>query len=361
MADGRHLQSDAPDIHRGEDIIQCAGRDPGMDAETVAVVTINWNGWRHTRECLAALRASRGARWHLYLVDNGSTDDSLAHLGGLGDDVTLIEAGANLGWTGGNNLGVRHALARGHERIFLLNNDAFVLPDTLERLLAAAREAEGMAGEGAAAPPVLGPVHKGVGGPDYDFSVAAFDPRTGVPAWRTDAGAEGAPARPLIETAYVSGAAILTHRRHFEAVGPFDDRFYLNFDDTDWCVRAARAGFALLMVPDAAIGHVGSASIGGRESPLQTYFLTRNRLLFAEKHCTTVQRLRLLRRCIWQARALGDDGAPGHWSVRLWRARDGRMAAFRRALLDYALRRFGDCPPEVRRWHAAAREQQEGA
>jgi len=313
---------------------------------SIAVVTINWNGWRHTLDCLHALRASEGASWHLYLVDNASTDDSREHLRGLGPDVTLIEAATNGGWTGGNNLGLREALTAGHEHIFILNNDAFVEPDTLARLLAvsAAFSAE-------ARRPILGPIHRGSSTRDYDFHAAARDPKTGIPAW-IPAGELGSRLdRPLIETAYISGAAIFAHRHHFETIGLLDDRFYLNFDDTDWCRRAEKAGFPLLMVRDAAIRHIGSASIGGRYSPLQTYFLTRNRLLFADKHCSPIERLRLFRRCLWQARELAGKGS-GWWPSRLMRIEDGPPAAFRRGLRDYLLRRFGDCPPEIRQWNA---------
>lgn len=319
------------------------------DARAIAVITINWNGWRNTLRCLAALRASRGARWHLYLVDNASDDDSATHLRDLGPDVTLIEAPTNGGWTGGNNIGLRHALAAGHEALFLLNNDAFVEPDTLARLLEAARQFPD-----AACPPVLGPIHKGSANRDYDFHAAALDAKTGIPVWVAPGDLGPRLDRPLIETAYISGAAIFARRRHFEAVGLLDDRFYLNFDDTDWCRRAAKAGFPLLMLRDAAIRHIGSASIGGRQSPLQVYFLTRNRLLFARKHCSAIERLRLLRRCLWQARELGGEARAGWWLTGLLRAPDGPPAAFRRGLLDYMLGRFGDCPPEIRRWNAAA-------
>lgn len=310
-------------------------------AETIAVVTINWNGAGNTLACLAALRAGEGPSWRLYLVDNASTDNSLDRLRGLGDDVVLLTSPVNAGWTGGNNLGLRAALAAGHRHVFILNNDAFVERDTLARLLAAARSA-------GHPQPVLGAVHRGVEGNDYDFTTAVMDPKTGIPSW-----SDGPPEdKPLLPTAYIGGAAIFASREHFETIGLFDDRFYLNFDDTDWCRRAVSAGFPLLMVRDAAIRHVGSASIGGRQSPLQTYFLTRNRLLYAEKHCTPIERLRLLRRYVWQARDLTGDRSAGGWLFRLFGATDGIVEAFRRGLSDYLLRRFGDCPPEIRRLQA---------
>ncbi|MGI4881266.1 MAG: glycosyltransferase family 2 protein [Janthinobacterium lividum] len=320
---------------------------PAGNTGSVAVVTINWNGWANTLECLASLRASRGPDWHLFIVDNASSDDSLTRLAGLGTDVTLIASPVNGGWTGGNNRGIEAALAAGFEWLFILNNDAFVEPDTIARLLAEARsQAERDIW------PVLGPVHRGDSLTNYDFIGSTTDAKTGIPSW-TDAAASASDRPHLTSTSYVSGAGMFVNRRHFATIGLLDDRFYLNFDDTDWCRRAAQAGFPLLMLTDATIRHIGSASIGGRQSPLQTYFMTRNRLLYAEKHCTWEQRLRLLRRYVWQARELtGRDDLAG-WLPAVIRARSGATAAFRAGVADYLSRRFGDCPDIIRAWQAA--------
>jgi GT2 family glycosyltransferase len=101
----------------------------------IAVITVNWNGWRNSLACLKALRTSVGPDWHLFLIDNASQDDSLTYLSDLGADVTLIRSPTNGGWTGGNNIGVQRALEVGHEFLFLLNNDALVMPDTLSFLM----------------------------------------------------------------------------------------------------------------------------------------------------------------------------------------------------------------------------------
>lgn len=134
----------------------------------VAVIVLNWNGWRDTLECLDSLRAQAYPRFRMIVVDNGSSDDSVTRIkawasgpkplllveydaaqaeqGGTkegeaalaaatsSDAVVLISAGENLGFAKGNNLGARYALAHGPEFIWLLNNDTVVLPDTLEKL-----------------------------------------------------------------------------------------------------------------------------------------------------------------------------------------------------------------------------------
>lgn len=310
--------------------------------DEIAVVTINWNRWSTTLDCLAALRQSRGVAWRLFIVDNASSDDSCEHLRGLGDDVELIEASTNGGWTGGNNIGVKRAFEQGYQAIFVLNNDAMVREDTLVRLLDARRKVGPL--------PVLGPLQLGVDDPEANFFGATSDEKTGLASQFRE---EQAPNDgEFVTTFVIKGAGIFASRLHFDTIGYFDDNFYLNCDDSDWCRRAANAGFPLLMVPNAVIRHLGSATLGDFFAPLQVYFRARNRLLFAEKHGTAVQRLRLWRRMIWQAKELAGHNAAFVWLPRLLRARSGSLAAFRRGLADYIARRFGDCPNEIRQWHS---------
>lgn len=317
-----------------------------FDKDTIAVVTVNWNGWRNTLECLRSLEASQGAAWRLYIVDNASSDGSLDRLTDLPANVTVLASPVNAGWAGGNNIGIKRALEAGHEHIFLLNNDAFVAPNTLA-VLKATYDAN------ADRRPLLGPLHHGVSDASYDFVAAAEDPALGVPEWISAEEGEAKLSAPLFETAYISGAGIFAHHDHFARIGLFDERFYLNFDETDWCYRARDLGIPLLMVREAVIRHIGSASIGGHLSALQTYFLTRNRLLFGEKHSSGRQRFEVLRRYVWQARSMTQSSSRLGWIGRLLTSSDVQVAAFRQGVIDYVTRRFGDCPIKVRQWSGA--------
>jgi GT2 family glycosyltransferase len=313
--------------------------DQNSQTKTIGVITINWNGWQGTIACLKALRNTVGPTWHLYLVDNASEDDSVSHLSGIGEDVTLIESTVNAGWTGGNNIGIKQALAAGHEFIFILNNDAFVESNTLAALLETFRKS-------AARMPVLGPVHKKYGEDEYDFLGLIDDHVIRI---ETDK-----PLDETYDTWLIKGAGIFAHREHFQVVGLFDDRFFLNWDDSDWCLRVSKAGFPLLMVRDAVIEHIGSASIGSMHSPLQSYFMARNCLLFGEKHLSIAQRLKDLRVLVWQARDLPRATPQYLWVFDILFAKSGSSAAFRRGILDYCRRRFGDCPAVVRKWNKDA-------
>ena len=308
--------------------------------DDIAVITVNWNGWQVTLDCLTALRASKGASWRLFIVDNASTDDSIERLSGLGEDVVLIQAATNGGWTGGNNVGVRRALDEGYNYIFLLNNDAMVEPHTMSRLLAFSSTRS--------PPPVVGPLHRNIQSSRFDFIGASINESNGMPTY--ESGDESAIAqRPAFyPTAFVSGAGMFLSREHFENVGMFDDNFYLNYDETDWCYRARKIGTEIFMLKSAKIIHLVSASIGGSESPLNVYFMTRNSLLFAERHLSRRQRYVHLVSLLRYGRNL--TFSPGFlrrtWFVVV--GSDARARAFRAGLRDYVLRRFGDCPGQIR-------------
>lgn len=306
---------------------------------SIGVVIVNWNRWQLTEPCIAALRLSLNVKFHAYVVDNASTDGSADHLATLGSDVTLIRHHVNAGWAGGNNIGIARALGDDHDFIILLNNDALLRPDTLATL---SRVEASLTGTGDPRP-VLGPVERREDG-RYGFVRATSDPETGIPAWNPAEEVRAAPEQELIATAYVQGSALYTHRSVFERVGLFDERYFLYYDEADWCYRAAQAGHPLLMVRDATIHHESGATTGGLLSVLQTYFLIRNRLLFAEIHCTRQQR-----------RAV----AQKHRSERNFYLSSGEALAeaYRVGERDYLERRFGDCPPHIRVLAAAAAKE----
>jgi GT2 family glycosyltransferase len=306
---------------------------------SIGIVIVNWNRWQLTEACIAALRLSLNAKYHSYVVDNASTDGSADHLAALGSDVTLIRHHVNAGWAGGNNVGVARALGDGHDFIMLLNNDAVPRPDTLAIL---SRVEANLTGTGGPRP-VLGPVERRQSG-CFGFVRATEDPQTGIPRWNPRDEVRAALQQELIPTSYVQGSALFTHRSVFERTGLFDERYFLYYDETDWCYRAAYAGHPLLMVRDATVQHESGATTGGLLSVLETYFMTRNRLLFAELHCTRQQRQALAQR---------------HRSRRhvYFASGEALAEAFRQGERDYVERRFGDCPPHIRALAEAAAKE----
>src|SRR5579884_395199 len=110
------------------------------DAPLVHVVILNWNGWRDTVACVASVKHSQYPRLQIVVVDNDSSDGSEAAIQLAHPDITVLQSGANLGYAGGNNVGIRHALAAGADFVWILNNDTTVAPDTLAELVRAAAD-----------------------------------------------------------------------------------------------------------------------------------------------------------------------------------------------------------------------------
>ncbi len=111
----------------------------------VYVILLNWHGWRDTIVCLDSMAKIDYQNAHTLVVDNGSTDDSVARIHDAHPEVSIIETGRNLGFSGGCNVGVRRALEEGADYIWLLNNDTTVDPQALSAMVSLA-EADPMVG-----------------------------------------------------------------------------------------------------------------------------------------------------------------------------------------------------------------------
>ncbi len=309
----------------------------GSVSGTIGIVFVNWNGWEDAVRSYKSLAASEYNNWRLIVVDNASSDRSVEMIRREIPEAMLIESGANLGFAGGCNVGIARALQMGMDYVFLLNCDATVLPDTLGKLVSASRQLNHKA--------ILGSVVRYFPSGQIQYMGSRRSPQSGRPHWYTEAEDGERLQQELIEADFIFGAALFAPSDIFRQVGLFDERFFLNYEETDWCYRAADAGTASYVVTGSEVQHIGSASLGPRTAPLQTYFLARNRLLFYDKHGSLRFRVRayleVLRDLGGRLRRSATQSPPF-----------GRLEPATRALLlsirDYAFRRFGDCPARVR-------------
>jgi GT2 family glycosyltransferase len=244
---------------------------PDRRAPLVAVVIVNWNGADDTLEAFASLKSSTHANWRCVVVDNASGDGSQERLR-RARDIVLVESEDNLGFAGGCNLGISTARGLGADYVFLLNNDAWVTPDTLAQLVAAARALGDQAALGAV-------VRYPDGQPQFHGTIKS---RWGHSIWLQPSEERLKASPELIPTDFIMGAALLAPMSLFDAIGDLDERFFLNFEEMDWCYRAASHGFGSFVLKEAVVFHKGSASLGTLDSPLQTYFRARNELLYLE-------------------------------------------------------------------------------
>ncbi len=242
-------------------------------APLVLIIVLNWDGQHYTLDCLESLEQLSYPNFEVLVVDNGSSDDSAAVISARFPHRLLIETGENLGFAGGNNVGLRYALEQGADYALLLNNDTLVAPDFVDYLVQAVESDPSI---GAAGPTIY-----------YHEQADLLWSAGGVVDWRNgqtrmldlntpDTGQLGTTPRAVD---FVTGCALLVRRAVLEQVGLLDERFFVYYEEAEWCARAQRAGFRVVHVPRSKIWH--KIPLDARDSsPLVHYYMTRNRLLF---------------------------------------------------------------------------------
>jgi hypothetical protein len=244
-----------------------------MSQPHVSIIVLNYNSREDTLDCLRSLQHLTYRRTSVILVDNGSTDGTPEIVRKQFPLVKVIEIGQNLGFTGGNNVGIDYALDNGADYIMILNNDTIVAPDMMDVMINAMQQDPSIA--------ISGPTIYYYDQPDIVWSAgSSVDWEHGrtemLGIGEEDKGQFGQAPRAV---EFVTGCALLARRDVWEQVGLLDNRFFMYYEETEWCVRAARAGFKIAHIPLAMMWH--KISLEAREtSPHTVYYMTRNRLLF---------------------------------------------------------------------------------
>ncbi len=244
----------------------------------VFVIILNWNGLKDTLECLASLNQQTYPACEPVMVDNGSTDGSVAAIRAAFPHVTVLENGANLGFSEGNNIGIRHACASGADYVFLLNNDTTVEPRLIDTLVSVAESDERI---GAVGPKILFAYS-----PELIWSAGGIVNFTETVARmrgyrRVDRGQFDR----VEDVDYLPGCAIMMRRKAIEEVDLFDTAFSpAYFEDSDWCMRARNMGYRIVYVPIARVFHKVSASGGGEYNQRERYLVGFNSIQFMRRY-----------------------------------------------------------------------------
>jgi GT2 family glycosyltransferase len=244
----------------------------------LVAVVLNWNGGEDTLAALASLEGIQAI-----CVDNGSTDGSDRLVEQQFPNVELLRAGANHGFAGGNNIGIRRALALGADWVLLLNNDAVAeagLASALDRAARARPDA------GLLACKVLSE-----DGTTVQYAGARFNKWLGYSGRVQTSGPD-----ELRDVARADGAAMAVSRAAVEQAGLLDLELFAYVEDVEWSLRIRRAGFAVVFVPDARARHKGSAATGGRASTTNLYYSARNTIVVSERHAPLPRGIRAFRR-----------------------------------------------------------------
>jgi GT2 family glycosyltransferase len=262
------------------------------------------------------------------VLDNQSTDGSVAAIRAAFPAVQIIELTENHGYAGNNNVGIQAALAQGAEWVFVLNEDTVLDAACVERLL--------RVGEGDPQIGIIGPMV-------YHYNEPTIIQSAGGllgPHWESIHIAKNEPDLGQFQASHkvewISGCGILLRRAVIEQVGMLDVRFFYYWEETEWCVRAGKAGWQIVHVPQAKLWHKG-VQRDYHPKPSLLYYSTRNRLLLLAKHhaplaawiCAWSQLLRTL----------------AAWTVRpKWHAMHEHRDAMWRGMLDFLRQRWGPMP-----------------
>lgn len=304
------------------------------DTPKVGIVILNWNGWRDTTECLESVFRLNYDNFQVIVCDNASEDQSEMHIkdwargqnpvipeidhpllhlvmpavtkplahrcysreeieqgqidANDASRLVLIQTQGNLGFAGGNNVGIRFALQQGCDYIWLLNNDTLVEPDTLSKMVAhssslTARGVKNTCGSRVHFyddPEVI----QALGG-------ASFNRWTGIASQtlgrflKQDEGIDHGHYQQRLD--YITGCSWLIPRDFLQTVGLMEEKYFLYYEEIDWVLRS-KSQYMLTYAPDAKVYHkegssIGSKSLNRPSSLLSDFYLARNKFLLAKK------------------------------------------------------------------------------
>lgn len=297
----------------------------------IGIVTLTYNGHKDTLECLSSLsRVKTTHELFVVVVDNGSRErfaiEDVRSRNRKCVECRVIHLQKNRGFSGGNNAGIAACMKEGADAVILINNDTLVSPDIIDKLVAASETYNHRA--------VIGPKIYFAKG--YEFHPHRYTaPEKGTVIWyaggiidwknvyashrgvdEVDTGQYDTPCA----TDFITGCCMYIPASVIRDVGVLDDRYFLYYEDADFCMRARANGYALMYEPSAVMWHKNAQSSGSSGSDIHVYYQTRNRLMFGVKYAPVRTKLALMRESLTLAMGGG---------VR------------RRAVVDFYLCRWG--------------------
>jgi GT2 family glycosyltransferase len=247
----------------------------------VSIITINYNQSKYTLELLESLRHSEYKNLEVIVVDNGSVENPENLIMARFPGTNVIVSAKNLGFAGGNNVGIRHAKGK---YLFFLNNDCEIDVNAIRPLV---RLFESTADAGIASPKILY-----FDSPETIQYVgcASLNPYTGRNFREGFRQKDKGQYDQLRVTDLAHGAAMMVPRAIIDKVGMMPEIFFLYYEELDWCESIKNSGYRIYVVPEARVYHKESMSVG-KGSSLKTYYMTRNRLLFMRRHTAGLKKI----------------------------------------------------------------------
>ncbi len=307
----------------------------GNKKPKVSIIILTWNAYKMTSQQLVdvARLDTNGMNVETIIVDNGSTDDTISKLTeyklpNMG--YKFIETGKNLGFAGGNNVGMKDAIKRGADYIILMNNDLILSKDILTKMVSLAESDNSI---GTIAPKMY--FAKG-----YEFHKDRYTKsESGNVIWyaggiidrdnvysvhRGVDEVDQGQYNKIEDTDFTNGACVLITKEVIKKIGYMNESYFLYWEDADYSERIKRAGFRVVYTPETKLWHMVS-STNGSDSPSNDYFIIRNRLIFGLRFSSLRTKLALFRDSIrllfkgriWQRNGVIDFYL-GRWKSGRW-------------------------------------------
>ena len=245
----------------------------------LAIIILTWNNLDDTAECIHSINKLNYQNYNVILVDNGSTDDSIAKLRSMFPNVFIIENKQNLGYAGGNNVGIQYALSQEAEHILVLNNDTIVAENLASELLKMNKQCQSLG--------ILGCANYYYNDKSrIQFSGGVIDWKRGNIIDPTRHKIDRGQFHRIREVDTVVGSCLFIPAKVIREVGTFDPRYFLTFEESDLCCRVRKAGYKVYTCMRAKIWH--KVSVSGKSQNqghnILKYYSVRNRFLFLTKN-----------------------------------------------------------------------------
>lgn len=245
----------------------------------IAIILVNYNGFDDSVACVRSILSSEYTNYRIILVDNGSRDqEKILRNEFLNTNADIVISEKNLGFSGGNNIGIQYAQEKYDPEYFLLlNNDTVIVENTLSNLMSHSNlvEKTGL---------VTGKIYYYSNPETTWYAGGIFNFNTGIADQPLLGTGETYSKNGCVEVTFATGCVMLLHKSVIDEVGLLDEEYFLYAEDTDYCCRIMQAGYKLIYVPSAVIYHKVSASTGNQSS-LQQYYMMRNNCYIIKKYC----------------------------------------------------------------------------
>jgi len=225
----------------------------------VAVILVAHGGRDYTIACIESLKESTYPNFKIILVDNASPDDTREKVAARFPDIEIMTSDKNLGFAGGNNLGIRYALSLKAEYIFLLNNDTEIAPDAINHLVNTASQNKNIGAVGPMIYYFSDKTRIWSAGGIINFTWSYLKHR-GIREQDRNQYNQSS------DVDYLTGCAFMFPSKAIELIGFLDEGFWMYYEDADFCMRLKKKGLRIVFEPHAKVWHKISSSTGGNIS-----------------------------------------------------------------------------------------------